>query len=301
MDFRILVPVFEKPLMTSLLLGIGAALAWGIADFIARFTSLKVGPSRSLLGAMVAGIVALTLLLPFSQELLLPSPRAALLCVIGGLLNMGGLLILYAALARGPVTVVAPVIAGHPALAVGFLVFLGVVPGPQQWVGMMVTMAGLILLTRAVGAEGSFPDLDRHYIRNTIRLSAVACLLFGVQIVVMQEARLEYGVLSTTWLTRAVTVSALLLWMAIRREAMIFPLKELPRIGLQGLLDALGVYLFLFGSSGTDRAVVVVLASCFSAVTVLLARFVLKEAMSRKQWAAIAVVLAGVAALAAAP
>lgn len=287
--------------MIPALLGTGAALSWGTADFIARFTSRDIGPSRSLFGAMLIGAMALTLGLPFSGEALTPTPMALALSLAGGTLNMCGLLMLYAALARGPVTVVAPVIASHPALAVGLLVFLGVMPGPLQWLGMGITLGGLVLLTLAIAGEGSFPDLDRDYVRHTVRLSVIASLIFGVQIVVMQEARLVYGPYATTWLTRLVSVAAILIWASFRRQRLLFPWRAAPRVGFQGILDASGVLLMLAGSLGTDRAVVAVIASSFSAVTVLLARFFLRESMHALQWGAIGIILAGVAVLAAAP
>lgn len=287
--------------MIGALLGIGAALTWGTADFIARFTSRDIGPGRSLFGAMLLGAVLLTVGLPLSPDRLTPGPAALLLSIAGGTLNMSGLLILYAALARGPVTVVAPVIASHPALAVGLLLFLGVMPGPVQWLGMLVTMAGLLMLTRVIAHQDSFPDLARDYIRYTLRLSVIATLIFAVQIVVMQEARLVYGVYATTWLTRVVSVGAIVLWAGFRRQRLLFPWRAAPLVGVQGLLDASGVVFMLAGSVGTDRAVVAVIASSFSAVTVLLARLVLKEPMTAAQWAAIGVVLLGVSVLAAAP
>lgn len=287
--------------MLPALLGLGAALTWGTADFIARFTSRDIGPARSLFGAMLIGAAVLTLGLPMIGEPLSPSPAALALSIVGGTLNMCGLLLLYAALARGPVTVVAPVIASHPAIAVGLLVFLGVVPGAVQWLGMMVTTAGVVLLTRVIAREGSFPELERGYVRHTVRLSILASLVFGIQIVVMQEARLVYGFYATTWLTRLASVAAILIWAAFRRQRLLFPLRAAPLVGVQGLLDASGVLLMLAGSLGADRAVVAVISSSFSAVTVLLARFVLKEPMSALQWGAIGIILGGVSVLAASP
>jgi drug/metabolite transporter (DMT)-like permease len=50
----------------------------------------------------------------------------------------------------------------------------------------------------------------------------------------------------------------------------------------------------LAGSQGLRATVVVVIASAFSAVTILLARIFLREAVSRTQWLGIAIIIAGV-------
>jgi uncharacterized membrane protein len=54
------------------------------------------------------------------------------------------------------------------------------------------------------------------------------------------------------------------------------------------------------GTAGSDRAIVPVVGSAFSAVTVVLARVVLREAMTAIQWLAIGGVLSGIVLLGAA-
>ncbi len=66
-----------------------------------------------------------------------------------------------------------------------------------------------------------------------------------------------------------------------------------------GVLDAGGYLLLFAGSTGGDPAIAAVTGSAFGAVTVLLARVVLKEKMSVMQWFGIALVTTGVAVLAA--
>lgn len=280
------------------LYGLGAACVWGAGDFIARFTSRELGPARSLFGALLTGSLLFSFFVPFTSDPLVPSPSALACSLAGGTLNMIGLHVFYAALARGPVTVVAPIVAIHPAIAVALLVGLGIQPGLAQWLGMGLTLSGLFLLTRSVAVTGRFPEMDGAYLRHTVRLSLLASLMFGIQIVVMQEARASYGPFSTTWLTRLVSLAALVLWAGLRGRFLLFPWRAAPLVILQGLLDASGAFFMLAGSIGDDRAVVAVVGSSFAAITVLLARFVLREAITPFQWLAIGVVFAGIALLA---
>ncbi|MCH8153958.1 MAG: EamA family transporter, partial [Proteobacteria bacterium] len=53
----------------------------------------------------------------------------------------------------------------------------------------------------------------------------------------------------------------------------------------------------LAGSQGPGAEVAVVVGSGFGVVTVLLARVILREAMTRAQWAGIAAIVIGVAVL----
>jgi drug/metabolite transporter (DMT)-like permease len=210
-------------------------------------------------------------------------------------LNTISLVLLYAALARGPVTVAAPVFAGHPALAVVLLLLRGVQPSPIHWIGMGVTIAGLILLNRDVGREGRFGALSSGHVRKTALLAFLASLLFSFQLVAMQESRGIIGAFATSWLTRWISLLAIVAWMLTRRRSLRIPWAVVPLVAAQGLLDVSGNLFMLVGSIEPDRAVVAVVSSTFAAVTVVLARLILREPMSRIQWLSIAIVLAGVA------
>ena len=106
------------------------------------------------------------------------------------------------------------------------------------------------------------------------------------------------GELQTTWIGRLTGLVALLALFAVRRERPRCERSWLPFLLLLGLLDTSG-YLALFaGSTGPHPEATAVAASTFGVVTVILARIVLRESITRIQWAAIALVFGGVAALA---
>ena len=125
--------------------------------------------------------------------------------------------------------------------------------------------------------------------------TGAACTTIGVTLVLVLAAGFPLAAVLPLVGGAAFGGSTMLAKLTLRSE------RERVDLGVQGLLDTAGVLFMLFGSLGADRAVVAVISSSFSAVTVLLARFVLKESMSAFQWGAIAVVLAGVSILASAP
>src|SRR5262245_63496119 len=102
--------------MTAALLGIAAALGWGLADFAARFTARAVGPTLTALAVLATSTAILTPFLFWQEtgidwrwsELLLPA--------LSGLGIAGATLLLYFALATGPVTIASPIAGSYPAL-----------------------------------------------------------------------------------------------------------------------------------------------------------------------------------------
>jgi drug/metabolite transporter (DMT)-like permease len=144
-------------------------------------------------------------------------------------------------------------------------------------------------------------------LRFTIGLALGAALSFAATIVVAQQASHLYGELQTVALSRWVSLAACALLLLVRREAPEapggapgaprIPLRWWPWIGLQGLLDGGAYIALLAGSQGPGAEITVVVGSGFGAVTVLLARFVLREAMTWAQWAGIAAIVGGVAVL----
>ena len=67
----------------------------------------------------------------------------------------------------------------------------------------------------------------------------------------------------------------------------------------QGFLDVIGILSLTLGSLGQDRVVVAILSSTFAVVTVLLARIFIKEPVSKLQWLAIIIIVAGIAIISA--
>jgi drug/metabolite transporter (DMT)-like permease len=65
-----------------------------------------------------------------------------------GVCNVAAVFTLYAALARGPVTLVSPVVASYPlvTLAVGWVLLHGARPGPSVLLAVAATVAGIVLL-----------------------------------------------------------------------------------------------------------------------------------------------------------
>jgi len=283
--------------MNAVLAGILAALAWGSADFIARFTGAAVGHVNALFGMLVASAIVLSGVVLYMG---LPIGNLGdgwwLLLLAGGGLMLATLL-LYQGLVRGPITVAAPIAGTFPAFNILLALLLGVRPAPLEWAAMAAVMAGVLLVARSARHYEARGEYSRRELRKTIIISLGASFMFAVTVAAIQEAGAIYGDVQAVFLSRWISLAACALLLAARRESPRIPLRWWPALGAQGVLDGGALVAVVAGSQGAGSAIIAVLASTFSAVTVILARIFIREVMSWGQWLGIGIILLGIATL----
>jgi drug/metabolite transporter (DMT)-like permease len=281
-------------------LGLTVALAYGTADFLARFSTQRLGVSRVLLGVLATGSTLLTLWLLLSGarwSVVTASLGWLLLC---GLLNYVMLAFLYAALRRGPIAVASPIVAVHPALVLLLLFAFGLRPRLLEWMGLVVTLLGGLGLATQLEPASAVSSQAAAHTRKTALLAGICAVALSFQILCVQKAASLAGPAAAAWGSRTFAL--------VPAAIGFFWAKPAPRergggFGvtiIQGSLDVAAVVSLALGSHGGSRAIVPIIGSAFSAVTVLLARFVLRETVTTRQWLSIGVVLAGITLLGAA-
>lgn len=283
--------------MNAALGGILAALAWGSADFIARFTGGAVGHVNALFGMLAASAIVLTGVVVFMDLPLADLSTGWWLLLLTGVGLMLATLLLYQSLVRGPVTVAAPIAGTFPAFNILLALALGVRPNPLEWAAMAAVMAGVLIVARSARHFETRGDYSRAQIRVTVVIALAASFMFAVTVAAGQEAGAIYGDVQAVFLGRWISLACCAVLLAVRREAPRIPLRWWPALGAQGVLDGTALVALLAGSEGAGSAITAVLASTFSAVTVVLARIFIREAMSWGQWLGIAIILIGVATL----
>jgi drug/metabolite transporter (DMT)-like permease len=282
--------------MNAVLFGVFTALCWGCADFLARFTGRAVGPDVALAGMLVTSAVLLTLLALVTSAPLLQSFTEWPLIVATGLAVMAATLLLYAGLARGPIGMVAPIAGAYPAFNVVIGLAAGIVPTGPQWLAIVMVMAGVAVVARGAPA----PDREvANDLRVTFVIALLSALAFALAISAGQAAARAVGEVAVTAAARWVSVVAAFGWLIVRRRPVLVPAGWRWPVAGQGMLDG-GAYLALFAAAhGPGSVIAAVVASSFAAVTVVLARVLLKEPMSVAQWVGIALIVAGVGVLSA--
>jgi drug/metabolite transporter (DMT)-like permease len=281
--------------MIAALLGLAAALGLGVADFMSRFSARALGAPLTYGGVLLVGTVGATLWVLVSGAPLVWSPFGCTVAVAHGLFVALMCMLLYTGLARGPIAVVAPIVAAHPALVLAANVAMGVRPSAAQWAAMTAIVVGSIVIARAAVSEIG-EDQGRGD-RTTLLIAFGACFAYAALILTGQAAVPLIGETETMWIGRWSGLALIAIVLMSQRASVRIPAAWLPYVGLQGALDTLGYFAFLAGAATAAPHVTMVVASAFSVVTVLLARLILREQVSTTQWAAIALIAAGTAVL----
>jgi drug/metabolite transporter (DMT)-like permease len=277
--------------MTAVVLALAASSCWGAADFLGGLQSRRVPVVVVLAVVQGTGLALVLIVIAVTAEPF-PGQRAALLSVVAGAAGVLALGCFYRALSIGTMSIVAPISATGVALPVVVGVATGDALSTIVSVGLVVTVAGVVLASRE-----SHADPDRAAAaRLSIVLALLAAVGFGSYFV-MSDVAADDSVLWLLALSRIAPVPVLVT-LARARGMRPPPRRSVLLLVLAGALDcgATGLY----GLANTEGAlsIVAVVGSLYPVITVVLARAVLGERIAPVQAAGVGIALAGVAMIA---
>jgi drug/metabolite transporter (DMT)-like permease len=278
--------------VTSALFGMASALALGTADFMARSSARVLGAIFNYFLVLLIGAIGSTIWVFASGTNLVWSGQGIALATAHGICVSLMCMLLYAGLARGPVGIVAPIVATHPALVLAINVAMGLRASAVQWLAIAVILAGGVAIARSAPHKPQ-GDVDGGGRGVTLSLAFAACIAYAAFVVTGQMAVPLLGGLETMWIGRCAGLVFVAILLLIRRAPPALDRNWLPFVGVQGVLDMLGYFAFLAGSNTASPHVTMILSSSFSVITVLLARIFLKEPVSIIQWCAITLIALG--------
>ena len=275
--------------MTSAVLGslvaLVGAVVWGAGDFAGGQATRDRGPFQVLLIASATGWALMLCALALRGEPL-PDPRSAIWSAAAGISGALGIAALYRGLATGTAAEVAPTAA---VIGAAFPVLLGTFlhgsPGVEKWIGIAGGLAGIWMVAGGRAASGG----------SRLGLAVAAGLGFGGFFVLIAQAG-EGRVFGPLVISKAVSIllAGAIVLTARRRGAV----GAGPGLAiLAGALDAAGNVFYLAAAQWMRFEIAAVLASMSPAVTVLLAAFISRQAVERRQRAGIAFCLVGIAFL----
>jgi len=207
-----------------------------------------------------------------------------------GVAGATGGVALYRGLATGRMGVVAPVSAVITAavpLVLGL--FLEGLPGKQQLLGFGLAFVAVWLVSSTGDGNGIEP--------RELILPLAAGLGFGLFLTAMERA----GEAAVLWpLTAARFASSCVLFFVVilNRSLAKLSVEHIPLMVLAGIFDTGGMAFYTLAAQVGRLDTAAVLSSLYPAATVLLARFVLVERLTRRQWLGVVVALAAVALIA---
>jgi drug/metabolite transporter (DMT)-like permease len=267
-------------------LGLLAALLYGVGDFAGGFASRRRGAVTVLLWSYPVGAVLMAALLPaFSGSY---TNRALLFGVLGGASGLLGVIVMYHLMTVAPINVISPVTAVLAAIvpvAVG--VAIGERPHAAAWFGIALGLAAVVLVSRTT------EDHPHGRIApGIIALAVVSGLGFGLYFVFLDRAGDHTG-LWPLLISRLASAVLIVPIAASRRAIHTVTGSTLGIVLIAGACDALANFFFLLAARSGLLSLASVLTSLYPAVTVLLAIGLLHEHASRVQRAGL--LLAGAA------
>jgi drug/metabolite transporter (DMT)-like permease len=272
--------------LVGVALALSSSMFYGSADFFGGLASRRISPYQVLaLAASIGAIAMAGLALLWGESW--PTLHAALFGALGGVVGTMGLIPLYQGIARGHAAIVSPV-AGviGAAIPVLFAAVTAGWPTPIQLAGFAVAIPGIWLVTLIP----STPEDKPH---NGFLLGTLAGISFGFYFVIIAQVGTAtvFGPLAVS----KVGACLLALCLLAATRSRLPSLTGNPAAILAGVLDPVANAVFLFSTGHTRLDVAVVLASLYPMATVFLSRLVLKEHISRWQWAGVALCLTAIA------
>lgn len=281
-------------IQNNALLALGSAVLWGGADFSG---GMGVGAAGGKTGAalrvvMLSHVSSLAVLLAIVllRHEGMPHGRLLLWGLLAGFCGGVSLTCFYMALSRGAMGASAAV-SGLLAAAIPALVSVGVEGAPS---GLRV--GGFVLAAVAIWMIAAGPA-GQHAEQSTMVLAAIAGIGFGVYFVSLRMANplgvfmpmalSRVGSLITCGITFVVLGARGFTGGVMNRRAVLWALSA-------GALDTTGNVLFVGATRAGRLDVAAVLAALYPASTIVLAGWLLKERMSRRQWAGMAVAVGAV-------
>jgi drug/metabolite transporter (DMT)-like permease len=280
--------------VVSILLALTASGAWGVSDFLGGLNSRSMGVATTLLYTQTVGFL---LLAPLALARGWPDwPVTAVLLAMGGsIAGLIGVVGLYRGMAIGMISIVAPISAAGAAIPVLYGIAHGERAAPIQSVGIVLTLVGVACASLVKSEVGSGV---RGRIGRGVGFAILAALGFGGFFVLIHEAAVQDVIWATTVQRLTSTLTLGVIALVIRPALAVAPAR-LPRLVLIGTLDTSANVLYALASTTGLISLAAVLASLFPVITVVLARVVLNERLTRVQSTGVVCALAGVACIAA--
>jgi drug/metabolite transporter (DMT)-like permease len=271
----------------TVVLGLLAALFYGIGDFAGGVASRFHNSITILIYAYPIGAVLMAAMLPLFPGSL--DGRVLLFGTLGGAAGLLGVSIMYQLMVTAPMNIISPVTS---VLAAIVPVLVGVLTGDRPaaaaWIGIVIGLFAVVLVSRT-----SEDHPHGRIAPRVLALAAVAGLGFGFYFVFLARAGHDSGL----WplVVSRIAAAVLIIPLGIGRKAFAKVGGRALALALgAGTFDALANMFFLLSSRHGLLSLASVLTSLYPAFTVMLAVGVLHERVTKVQLAGLGLAAASV-------
>ena len=301
---------------------LAAVFIWGTSDFTGGYASRRANAFVFTAFSHLCALV-LMVVLALAQHAPFPSRTSILWALLAGGIGGFSLAIFYRALAEGKMGLTAP-IAALLGAAIPTLADIAIEGAPHAWTfaGFALAIVAIWLITRAEPVRKPEPDdklnvwgraplpvptqpcdqIDDEEKTGAVPKGVAVAALAGVGFAAFYLCIRQAGAGSPLWIA-AVSRLASFIVTAVAVIATGAPIRlDLPGAAMAavaGSFDITGSALFIFASQHGRLDEAVVISSLYPAVTVILARLILKEHFSRWRFIGLLAALAAVPMIAA--
>ncbi|MHB8482921.1 MAG: DMT family transporter [Nitrospiria bacterium] len=280
------------------MLGLFSALAWGTGDFIAKRTVDKIGPYVTLFYMFLVGTVLLGLLALFSPWRGGSFDKPAFLInALSSVLGVLGYFFLYYGFQIGSLSVVSTITAAGTIVPVALSLWV-----LREWpTSLQLFGIGLVILGVTFVSFKPQPLWSPVFRKKRLGVipAILSALFFGSYVILIKIVSVKTGPILPIFVVRGMGVIIIGITLIYRKETASPPKEIWKYLAAVGILDAMAFLAFTVGMNKTLVAIVSPLSSLFTLVTVLLARFILKEQLTFHQKWGFWLVLFGVLTLSA--
>lgn len=248
-----------------MIFGLGAAVGWGVADFLAAISSRRIGSVGAVVVSQTVGLAGYAVLFATTGVAFDVSAFDVIVMLCSGAVAAGAYFALYRGLELGPITLVSPI---GSAFALVTILLAVVLAGESLrgavLAGVVVTLAGVFLTSTDLRRLGA--DVRRHW--GGIPFGLLAMVGFGVVAFITGRYAQEVGWLLPIFIVRAGSV-AVVVTVAVRRGGPVvrgMGVGDLALITVVGVADLLGIAMY---SMGSERGLISIVAAASAAFTLI--------------------------------
>lgn len=281
---------------SAVLFGLASALGYGVTDYIARIAGRAVGVWRSLFYGDLLAFIALSawfLIVPESRRFTFAGHIIAWAAsVASAVILLVSAAVLTRGLMTGNLTVVAPVAASYGAITAVLSAAAGEHLAAKAVIGLAVTVFGVCLVSIPPGVHKQFKE---HMHSSGLGWALGAAAGYGIGFWLQGAFAVPVlGAFLPVWISYAIAILLVALLSRPLRISLAVPDRAgLPPVLAAGAFSVAAYVALTLGLATGHVAVVVVLSTLASAVTVLLARALSDAQVAKHQWLAIALIIVG--------
>jgi len=280
----------------GVLFGLGAAVTWGSADYVAAIAGRRIGSHRVVLGFHVVATALLALLVLGSGSLEGVTTADVLFFVLVGAIGWTGYACFYRALAIGPISVLSPIVSGYAMVTLLLaIILLDERLGVAAAFAVVVSVIGIVLASSGLRHIFRVERLDAH----GLLFALAAMVLIGAFVLGVSVKADDLGWLVPVFLARLFS-TVFVFASLIRGGGWRLPDRSPRVIGALvalALLDTAGYVSFNLGTERADTAIVAAASAPYAVIPVVAGVLFFHERPTPVEWAGVGLVIAGLVLL----